>query len=102
MANLTAKEIIKKIEFHKSELKQFGVKKLGLFGSYAKGTAKKDSDLDFLVEFKDGRGLFDDYMGLMHLLKGMFKKDVDLVKTKLVKEALKESILEGKRYEAEI
>lgn len=33
--------------------KQFGVKKISLFGSVLHGTAKADSDIDLLVEFKD-------------------------------------------------
>ena len=34
----------------------------------AAGQAKEDSDIDFLVEFKKGRGLFDDFIHLLHFL----------------------------------
>src|SRR3989338_6087499 len=50
---LNSKIIIEKIKQEKEKLKEKGVKKIGLFGSYAKGNPKKGSDIDFLVEFKN-------------------------------------------------
>ena len=35
-------------------LKQEGIKKAGIFGSYARGEAKKNSDIDILIELEDG------------------------------------------------
>ena len=99
---LTKEAIIKKLENHKTEIKTFGVKKLSLFGSYAKNTAKKGSDIDFLVEFKRGRGLLDDYANLLEFLERIFNKKVDLVKSHLVREELKEEILGGTQIEAKI
>jgi hypothetical protein len=100
--NLTAKEIIKKIEQNKAVIKSFGVKKLILFGSYARNEARTDSDIDFLVEFKKNRGLFDDFIHLQHLLEDLFNKEIDLGKPSLVRKELKENILGGKKIEAQI
>ncbi|MHC4424678.1 MAG: nucleotidyltransferase family protein [Planctomycetota bacterium] len=36
---------------------EYGVKRIGLFGSYAKGAQAKDSDIDILVEFERPKGL---------------------------------------------
>ena len=36
---------------------EYGVKRIGLFGSYAKGNPTKDSDIDILVEFEKPIGL---------------------------------------------
>ena len=48
---MSREEIITYLENHKSELEtKFGVKKIGLFGSYAHGTAHNDSDIDIVVE----------------------------------------------------
>ena len=52
-------DILRKIEKNKIKIRTFGVKKLELFGSYARNENKIGSDIDFLVEFKPGRGLFD-------------------------------------------
>ena len=44
------KEILKK---HGKELKEkYGIKEIGIFGSYLRGGAKEESDLDILVEFR--------------------------------------------------
>ncbi|MGQ4915327.1 MAG: nucleotidyltransferase family protein [Candidatus Asgardarchaeia archaeon] len=45
-------EIRKILKNHKSELKEkFGVKEIGIFGSYVRGERRKTSDIDILVEF---------------------------------------------------
>lgn len=36
---------------------EYGVKRIGLFGSYAKGVQREDSDIDILVEFERPIGL---------------------------------------------
>lgn len=40
-------------------LKEHGVVKAGIFGSYARGDAKKKSDVDILVKFGGRKSLFD-------------------------------------------
>ncbi|PLW79343.1 nucleotidyltransferase [Candidatus Woesearchaeota archaeon] len=102
MENLTKEIILEEIEKNKQTLKKLGVKTLTLFGSFARDEQKKSSDIDFLVEFEEGRGLFDDYMGALHFLEELFNKKIDLVKPHLVKNALKPYILEGVKYDTKI
>ncbi len=83
---LTEKEIIKCIETKKDELRKFGVKRIGLFGSYLKGKAKKTSDIDFLVVFD--KPTFDKYMELKFMLEKLLHKKVDLVMEDNLKPAL--------------
>ena len=99
---LNKEEIIRKIEQNRDKIKVFGVKKLILIGSYARNEASKDSDIDFLVEFKHGRGLYDDYAHLLNFLEDLLGKNIDLVKPSLIREELKPYILEGKKIEARI
>ena len=73
-----------------------------MFGSYAIDKANKNSDIDFLVEFEKGRGLFDDYVHLLQFLRNLFGKEIDLVKPALIREELKEYIFGGVKIEAEI
>ncbi len=48
-----------------NEIKGFGVKKLGLFGSFANETKiNAHSDIDFLVEFEDGKKTYDNFIEL--------------------------------------
>lgn len=101
-AMLTKEEIIQKIEQNRLKIRSFGVTKLTLFGSYANNEATEKSDIDFLVEFKKGRGLFDDYSGLLNLLEDLFHKKIDLGEPRLLREEFKESILGGEKIEARI
>ena|SRR3989344_5267876 len=96
------KQIIQRIEQNSSRIKSLGVSKLILIGSYARDEQKKNSDIDFIVRFEKGRGLFDDFIGLLHFLEDLFHKKIDLAEMNLIKEELKPSILGGKKIEAKI
>lgn len=99
---LTKETIIKRINKNRKTLKSFGVKKLTLIGSYARGKATAKSDIDFLVSFEKKRGLFDDYVHLRQYLQGLFKLDIDIGEPHLLREELKDSILGGPKVEAAI
>ena len=74
---LNSKEIIKKIEEKSKDIRKYNVKKIGLFGSFAKGKQHKKSDIDIIVNFD--KETFDNYMDLLFLLEKMFKRKIDLV-----------------------
>ena len=57
--------------------KKYGVKKLSLFGSYARGDADEESDVDFLIDKGKIRGL--QYFGFVLDLEDEFKCHVDVV-----------------------
>ncbi len=99
---LDEEKIIDMIEENREKISSFGVKKLTLFGSYAEEKASDDSDLDFLVEFEEGRGGFKDYIHLLQYLEDLFESDVDLVKRHLIKDELKPHILGGEKIEARV
>ena len=46
----TAGEILAILRQHRDELAEFGVQRIGLFGSYVRGEATLESDMDILVE----------------------------------------------------
>ena len=87
----TRREIMKALEENISAIKGFGVKRLGLFGSCARGEETPSSDLDFLVEFEVKT--FDAYMGLKEFLEGLFGCRVDLVIEDAIKPRLRSAIL---------
>jgi len=79
---------------HLPEIKEkFKVKEIGIFGSQIKGKAKKESDIDILVEFQEGYKTFDNYMELKFFLEDLFKCKVDLVLKSALKERIKPYIL---------
>jgi predicted nucleotidyltransferase len=73
--------------------KRFGVAKIGIFGSYARGEERPESDVDVLVTFKKGQKTFDHYMNCKFYLEDMFGRKVDLVMKGAIKKRLKEYIL---------
>ena len=76
----------------KDILSQYGVKKAAVFGSYARGSNREDSDIDILVELGKSISLFD-YVGLKLDLEDTLGKKVDLVQYKTIKPSLKDYIL---------
>ena len=95
---LTAEEILKLIQQNKERIRKYGVKRIGLFGSYLRGEQREDSDIDILVEFERGKKTFDNYMELKFFLEELFKRKVDLVIAESVKPELKKYIMESVRY----
>jgi len=71
----------KVIEILRKELSylvsEYGVKKIGLFGSYAKGTPAKGSDIDILVEFDRLIGL--KFMEFAEYLEGLLGTRIDIL-----------------------
>ncbi len=95
---LNSDEILKKIEESKNKIKKFGVRRIGLFGSYIRSEQKKESDIDVLVEFEKGRKTFDNYMELKFFLEDLFNCKVDLVILESIKPDLKPYILRSVKY----
>ena len=77
---------------------KYGVKRIGLFGSYSREEQKDSSDIDVIVEFNDTQLSFDNYMDLKFYLEDTFQKPVDLVIINDIKPALKPSILGSAKY----
>lgn len=82
----TREEVLRLIEENQASLKKFEVRRLGLFGSCARGEATADSDLDFVVEFSEKS--FDAYMDLKSFLENLFRSRVDLVIVSSIKPRL--------------
>jgi|SRR3989344_2868576 len=72
-------------------LKKNGVVKAGIFGSYARGEAKKNSDIDLLIKFKGRKSLLD-LSGLKIELESKLKKEVDLTEYVVIHPLLKNRI----------
>ena len=93
---LTKEEILKTIAENKQEISKYGVKSIGLFGSYLNNAADEESDIDLLVKFD--RKTFDNYMDLKFFLEDLLKQTVDLVLIDTLKPRLKPRILKEVEY----
>jgi hypothetical protein len=78
---MTRDDIIATIRAHRAEIDKFGVKRLALFGSVARGEDRPESDVDFLVEFEDWgfKGFFKRHIRLKHLLEDLIGRKIDLI-----------------------
>ena len=75
--SLTSGGIISQLKEHQDALKQFKVRRIGLFGSYVAGKQTQKSDIDFIVQFDEPT--FDNYMALIAFLEKLFKRKVDVL-----------------------
>lgn len=88
-----AEQILSKIRPELPVLRQrFGLRTLGLFGSWARGEASPRSDVDLLVEFD--KTSFDAYMDLKFYLEDLLERPVDLVIRRSLKPLLRDRVLQ--------
>lgn len=89
MNNLVIEQIKEKTV---SIFEKNGVKSAGLFGSYSRGEAAAESDIDILVSFSETKSLLD-IIGLELELSDIFNKKVDLVTENFLSRHFREDVL---------
>lgn len=94
----TKKEVSAILLSHKQEIERFGVRRIGLFGSFVKGKQKKQSDVDLLVEFIRGKKKFKNFMRLAFYLEDLLQREVEIVTPESLSPYLKPHILKETRY----
>ncbi len=71
---MTTKEyILGTIKSNKKKISRYGIKDIGLFGSYVKDEQSEDSDIDILIDFEPGKENFDNYMAVYDYIERLFK-----------------------------
>ena len=89
---MSKKDIEKILRRNKAILKKYKVNKVGIFGSFATGKTKKESDVDLLVEFDDVIDLFE-FVHLTDELQKILKTKVDLSTPDAIKPYIRPMIL---------
>ena len=77
-------------------LKRYDVKRAALFGSFVRGEQREDSDIDILVEFKDGKSLLD-LAGLKIELEKALGRKVDVLTYNSLHPLLRDKILQEQK-----
>ena len=91
-------KILKILKEHERELKEkYGVKSLGIFGSYVREEQKQTSDLDVLVEFEKPVDFFE-FLELEEYLEKLLGVKVDLVLKKTLKPGIAKTVLKEVVY----
>lgn len=75
---------------------QYGVDKLYLFGSFARGNMSVDSDIDLLVSFipNISRDYFDNYMSFKENLERLYHRKVDLLEVQAIRNPILKKIID--------
>ena len=76
---------------------RYGIARLLVFGSVARGTATSDSDIDVLYELEPGRRLGWEIEQLADELAALFRRPVDLVSPAALHRRLKDTVLSEAR-----
>ncbi|MGN6510779.1 MAG: nucleotidyltransferase family protein [Chitinophaga sp.] len=72
--------LLQRLTTHGDEIKSFGVKELGLFGSFKRDTSiKLESDVDLLVKFEKEKKNYDNFMNLAFFLEELLGRKVELI-----------------------
>jgi len=77
-------------------LKKYDVVKASLFGSWARAEQRKGSDIDILVEFKEGKSLLD-LIGLEIELQKILKRKIDVHTYDSIHPRLRNEVLNGQQ-----
>jgi predicted nucleotidyltransferase len=90
---MTRDDILNFLRLHKQEIEStYGVTRIGLFGSYARQTAREDSDIDLVVEIDKSRKTFRNFFNLKRYLEEGLGKPIDLGMESALKPVVKQAI----------
>lgn len=94
----TKNNILSTIRGNQKAIKSFGVKRIGLFGSFVREEQDSESDIDLLVEFDHGKKTFHNFIELSFFLEELFKARIELVTAEAVSPYLKPYIMKEVEY----
>lgn len=70
---MTNKEfILSTLKSKESEIFKYGIKSIGLFGSYARDEQSENSDIDILIDFEPEKENFDNFMAVYDIIEKLF------------------------------
>ena len=72
-------ELLHLIHAHEQQIQNYGVKQLGIFGSFVRDEVKQSSDVDFLIEFYPEKKNFDNFIELAFYLQDLLGRKVEIV-----------------------
>jgi len=72
---------------------RYGVARIGVFGSVVRNEATPASDIDILVEFREGEETFDHFMDLKFYLEDLLGRRTDLVIADTLKPRIRDAVL---------
>ncbi len=71
---MTGKDyILSTLRSKEKEISRYGIRSMGVFGSYARGEQSESSDIDILIDFEPELENFDNFMAVYDIIEDLFK-----------------------------
>ena len=71
----TREYILTTIGNNRNKLACCGIRKVGIFGSYARDEQSPESDIDILIDFEPDHENYDNYMAVYDILEQLFNTE---------------------------
>ena len=94
----TKKELIERILINQDKIRNFGVRKLGIFGSFVRDEAREDSDIDFFLEFDLEYKTLKNFVGLASFLKDILGRKSEIVTPQSLNKFIGKYIIQEVEY----
>ena len=94
----TKKELIERILSNQNEIRSFGVRKLGIFGSFVRDEAREDSDVDFFLEIAPECKTLKNFLKLADILEEITGRKIELVTPQSLNKFIGKYILQEVEY----
>ena len=94
----TKDKILELIRANRDRIEAYGVRKVGLFGSFVRNDQNLESDIDLLVEFEQDKKTFDNFINLNFYLEELLKRPVELITTDALSPYIGPHILKEVEY----
>ncbi len=97
---MNKQEIIQTLKLQQEKYaNEFGVKFIGIFGSFARDEANENSDIDILYKIEKNKKLsIFDYLKLLKKLEDSFNRKIDLIRDETLKPAIKDYVYRDLAY----
>jgi predicted nucleotidyltransferase len=92
--------ILQTLASNKQQLNSFGVREIGLFGSFIRSEQSDESDIDLLVDIQPEKKTFRNFMKLVYYLESLFGRKVELVTKQSLSPYIGPHILNTVQYAA--
>jgi len=96
----TQNDILSYLSAHKDEfLSRFGIVKIGLFGSFGRGTPNENSDIDIVIELQDDvKDIYRKKQHFRQILETYFHRKVDIAREKYLSDLARKTIKDDVIY----
>jgi uncharacterized protein len=95
-----ARAVLSLLREHRADLRRFGIRRCGLFGSFVRDRAQPQSDVDLLIEFAPGQKSVDHFMQAAFYLDDLLGRKVELVTRESLSPHIGRHILQDVDYAA--